>query len=101
MNGDSAGPIEGVTCVDLDIAPQPAESGGGGRFLLVLLDADPWLFPTLDTLANFRTEQPDEGIFHYLPDSCASPRLIRPAMLRDVGGLWEVSDPGHILVPTA
>ncbi|MFM7361855.1 MAG: hypothetical protein ACKO25_08540 [Cyanobium sp.] len=27
MNGDSAGPIEGVTCAELDIAPQPAESG--------------------------------------------------------------------------
>jgi hypothetical protein len=115
MNGESAGPIEGVTCVEIDIAPPPSESdgpaappltrlrlvSGGGRFLLVLLDGDPWLFPTLDTLANFRIEQPDEGIFHYLPDSCSSPRLIRPAMLRDVGGMWEVSDSGQILVPTA
>lgn len=114
INGESDGPIEGVTSLELDIAPGD-ESGelapplatrlrlvaGGGRFLLVLLDGDPWLFPTVETLANFRTSQPVEGIFHYLHDVCASPRLVFPAMLREVGGLWEVSDQGQILVPTA
>jgi hypothetical protein len=114
INGESDGPIEGVTSLELDIAPGD-ESGelasplatrlrlvtGGGRYLLVLLDGDPWLFPTVETLANFRTSQPVEGIFHYLPDVCASPRLVFPAMLREVGGLWEVSDQGQILVPTA
>jgi hypothetical protein len=114
INGESDGPIEGVTSLELDIAPGD-ESGelasplatrlrlvtGGGRYLLVLLDGDPWLFPTVETLANFRTSQPDEGIFHYLPNASATPRLLFPAMLREVGGLWEVSDQGQILVPTA
>ncbi len=114
INGEGGGPIEGVTCMELDIAtpdgapdlvsadvPRLRLVAGGGRFLMVVLDGDPWLFPTVDTLANFRTEPLEEGIFHYLPDSCLTPRLIRPAMLRDLGGLWEVRDPGQILLPTA
>lgn len=114
MNGEGDGPIEGVTCLELDIIP-PTEAGesgtgsatrlrlvaAGGRFLLVLLEGNPWLFPSLETLANFRTDQPDEGLFHYLPDSSASPRLVRPALLTDIGGQWEVIELGQILVPTA
>ena len=113
INSRGQSPIEGVTCVELDIAPPPEEEAGGyeslatrlrmvargGRFLLVMVDGDAWLFPTVETLDGFLGAAMDPTIFESLPDTVDTPRLISPAMLREVGGLWEVTDPGKVLVP--
>ncbi|MEB3170382.1 MAG: hypothetical protein VKK43_03325 [Synechococcaceae cyanobacterium] len=113
INSRGRSPIEGVTCVELDIAPPP-EGGDvgyeglaprlrmvarGGRFLLVMVEGDAWLFPTIETLDRFKEAQIDASIFQAQPDSIDRPQLILPAMLREVGGLWEVTDPGKLLVP--
>ncbi|MEB3255915.1 MAG: hypothetical protein VKJ05_05960 [Synechococcaceae cyanobacterium] len=112
VNSRGRSPIAGVTCVELDIAPAP-ESGTGlepiatrlrmvsrdGRFLLVMVDGDAWLFPTIESLEQFDQRQAAEGIFLAHPERIDRPQLLLPAMLREVGGLWEVTDPGKILVP--
>ena len=113
INSRGRSPIEGVTCVELDIAPPPEEGdvgyeglaprlrmvARGGRFLLVMVEGDAWLFPTIETLDRFKEAQIDASIFKAQPDSIDRPQLILPAMLREVGGLWEVTDPGKLLVP--
>lgn len=112
INSRGRSPIAGITCVELDIAPAP-ESGTGldpiatrlrmvsrdGRFLLVMVDGDAWLFPTIDSLDQFDQRQAAEGIFLAYDEAIDRPQLLMPAMLREVGGLWEVTDPGKILVP--
>lgn len=112
INSRGRSPIAGITCVELDIAPAP-ESGTGlepiatrlrmvsrdGRFLLVMVDGDAWLFPTIDSLDQFDQRQAAEGIFQAYAEAIDRPQLLMPAMLREVGGLWEVTDPGKILVP--
>jgi hypothetical protein len=70
-----------------------------GRFLLVMVDGDAWLFPTIDSLDQFDQRQAAEGIFQAYAEAIDRPQLLMPAMLREVGGLWEVTDPGKILVP--
>jgi len=114
INSRGLSPIEGVTCVELDIAPPPEEEGGvgyevlsprlrmvsrGGRFLLVMVEGDAWLFPTIDTLDRFGEAAIEPNLFQTVPDLIERPQLILPAMLREVGGLWEVTDPGRVLVP--
>ena len=113
INSRGLSPIEGVTCVELDIAPPPEEGGvgyevlsprlrmvsRGGRFLLVMVEGDAWLFPTIDTLDRFAEAAIEPNLFQTVPDSIERPQLILPAMLREVGGLWEVTDPGKVLVP--
>lgn len=113
INSRGQSPIEGVTCVELDIAPPPEDGGvgygylsprlrmvaRGGRFLLVMVEGDAWLFPTIDTLDRFVEAAIDPNLFQTMPDSIERPQLILPAMLREVGGLWEVTDPGKVLLP--
>ncbi len=113
INSRGQSPIEGVTCVELDIAPPPEDGGvgygyvsprlrmvaRGGRFLLVMVEGDAWLFPTIDTLDRFVEAAIEPNLFQTTPDSIERPQLILPAMLREVGGLWEVTDPGKVLLP--
>jgi hypothetical protein len=112
INSRGHSPIAGITCVELDIAPAPESAMGleplatrlrmvsrDGRFLLVMVDGDAWLFPTIDSLDQFDQRQAAEGIFLAYGEAIDRPQLLMPAMLREVGGLWEVTDPGKILVP--
>lgn len=113
INSRGRAPIEGVTCVELDLAPPPEDGAvefeslaprlrmvaRGGRFLLVMVEGDAWLFPSIETLDRWIESPIDVNLFAALPASIDRPQLMLPAMLREVGGLWEVTDPGKVLVP--
>ncbi len=114
LNGRGTRQIEGITFAELDTvafpgaeeigrpdAPRLGLVSNGGRFLMVLLDDDAWLFPAVTTLEAFSQDPSAPGIYRFEPAGVDHAELKRPALLREVGGLWEVTEPGTILLPVA
>jgi hypothetical protein len=115
INGESEKPVVGISFVELDFAEPPDLSlqhpglppptrlrrvGGSGSFLLVILDGDDWLFPAVSTLQAADAELAQRGLFQLCPAAVAAPRLRMPAQMREVGGLWEVTECGQIEIPS-
>lgn len=74
-------------------------SQGSGSYLLITFQERAWLLPTVQTLTAVALHQPPRGIFIYTRKPLSSAELIKPADLRDVDGLWEVSEKGEVMVP--
>jgi len=114
VNGRGNRQIEGVSFAQLDIAdfnasegiglpqaPRLRLVGSGGRFLMVFFDDDSWLFPAVTTLEAYSRDPSEEGFYSFEQAAVPSAELSRPAQLREAGGLWEVIEPGLVLVPKA
>lgn len=81
------------TNTDLEVVP------GGGSYLLLMLQGQPWLFPTEKTLKGFTAVQTSKGIFGCEQQTIASPQLLEPALLEGSGNRWKVIQIGRIAVP--
>jgi hypothetical protein len=114
VNGRGNRQIEGISFAQLDPADFTASDGIGlpqaprlrlvgssGRFLMVFFDDDSWLFPAVTTLETYSHDASEVGFYCFQPAEVPSAELCRPAQLREAGGLWEVVEPGLILVPKA
>jgi hypothetical protein len=114
INGESSKPVVGISFVELDVAEPPDLSlvhpgqlpptrlrrvPRSGSFLLVMLDGDDWLFPAVSTLQAADADLVKRGLFQLCPADVAAPRLRMPAQMREVGGLWEVTESGQIEIP--
>lgn len=113
VNGRGNRQIEGIHFAQLDPAefttlegigrpqsPRLRLVGSGGRFLMVFFEDDSWLFPAVATLEAYSHDQSETGFFGFEQAAVSSAELCRPALLREAGGLWEVTEPGTIQVPT-
>jgi hypothetical protein len=114
VNGRGNRQIEGVSFAQLDPAdfnssegiglpqsPRLRLVGSGGRFLMVFFDDDSWLFPAVTTLETYSRDPSEAGYYSFEQAPVTSAELSRPAQLREAGGLWEVIEPGLVLVPKA
>lgn len=72
----------------------------GGSYLLIQRHDRNWLVPEFSVLTGFRTSKPAKGIFTYRPENVSTAKLLRPAEVKQVGGLWEVVTMGIIAVPS-
>lgn len=114
INGEARRPVQGISFVELDFADPPDETllrpglppptrlrrvSGSGLFLLVMFDGDDWLFPAVATLQAADPELSRRGLFELRKGDVDRPKLKIPAQMREVGGLWEVTDSGQILIP--
>jgi hypothetical protein len=114
VNGRGNRQIEGISFAQLDPAdlssgdgigvpqaPRLRLVGSGGQFLMVFFEDDSWLFPAVTTLETYSHDHSDVGYYRFEPAAVATAELARAAQLREAGGLWEVIEPGLILVPMA
>lgn len=72
---------------------------GGGSYLLVRSDKRSWLFPTMQTLEGFKSNQPQKGIFTFERQPVSTAELKQPAEIKEVGDLWEVANQGVVNIP--
>lgn len=113
VNGRGNRQIEGIHFAQLDTAefttldgigrpqaPRLRLVGSGGRFLMVFFEDESWLFPAVTTLEAYSHDQSETGFFGFKQAAVSCAEICRPALLREAGGLWEVTEPGTILVPT-
>lgn len=113
VNGRGNRQIEGIHFAQLDPAefttldgigrpqaPRLRLVGSGGRFLMVFFEDESWLFPAVTTLEAYNHDHSETGFFGFEQAAVSCAELCRPALLREAGGLWEVTEPGTILVPT-
>jgi hypothetical protein len=113
VNGRGNRQIEGIHFAQLDPAefttldgigrpqaPRLRLVGSGGRFLMVFFEDESWLFPAVTTLEAYSHDHSETGFFGFEQAAVSCVELCRPALLREAGGLWEVTEPGTILVPT-
>lgn len=114
INGEGRRPVVGISFVELGFADPPDETllrpglppptrlrhvTGAGLFLLVMVDGEEWLFPAVATLQAADPELSRRGLFDLRKADVDRPKLKIPAQMREVGGLWEVTDAGQILIP--
>ena len=72
---------------------------GGGSYLLLMLQGQPWLFPTEKTLKSFTTVQNSMGMFESEQQTIANCQLLEPALLERSGNRWTIKKIGRIATP--
>ena len=73
---------------------------GGGSYLLVVLQGQSWLFPTIQSLNGFTAVERSKGLFDYEKQATlSSPQLLEPALLERSGDMWMIKEIGKIAIP--